>query len=157
MKSEIQVTHRANIVRGERNGLCYSKGSRSLALISMSALFSERCEVKLQERRREAFKHWQQVAISANGCGRGIVLLLCAMRLAMDREIVWMLKLIASSTLHKPIRHFETSTNKVFCLHHRTERWFKSWMKSKSLKTMVFNATLFRPRVLDWNTVLWLL
>ncbi|MBJ7536507.1 16S rRNA (uracil(1498)-N(3))-methyltransferase [Marinomonas transparens] len=73
-ESPIKVTIGQTLSRGERMDYAIQK-SVEAGVYAIQPLFSERCEVKLQENRIEKrIQHWQQIAISAaEQCGRGIV------------------------------------------------------------------------------------
>jgi 16S rRNA (uracil1498-N3)-methyltransferase len=73
-ESPIQVTIGQTLSRGERMDYAIQK-SVEAGVYAIQPLFSERCEVKLQDSRAEKRQqHWQQIAISAaEQCGRGVV------------------------------------------------------------------------------------
>lgn len=73
-ESPLKVSIGQTLSRGERMDYAIQK-SVEAGVYEIQPLFSERCEVKLQESRIEKrLQHWQQVAISAaEQCGRGTV------------------------------------------------------------------------------------
>lgn len=63
--SPLKITIGQSVSRGERMDYAVQK-TTELGLNSMTPLFSERCEVRLNNERQEKRRqHWQQVAISA--------------------------------------------------------------------------------------------
>lgn len=73
-ESPIKVTLGQTLSRGERMDYAVQKAVEA-GVYSIHPLFSERCEVKLNDSRIEKrVQHWQQIAISAaEQSGRGIV------------------------------------------------------------------------------------
>ncbi|BFM50250.1 16S rRNA (uracil(1498)-N(3))-methyltransferase [Marinomonas sp. THO17] len=73
-ESLVKVTIGQTLSRGERMDYAIQK-SVEAGVFAIQPLFSERCEVKLEDKRIEKrLAHWQQVAISATEqCGRGVV------------------------------------------------------------------------------------
>jgi len=73
-ESPIKVTIGQTLSRGERMDYAIQKAVEA-GVYSIQPLFSERCEVKLNDSRIEKrVQHWQQIAISAaEQSGRGIV------------------------------------------------------------------------------------
>ncbi|GAB3486547.1 16S rRNA (uracil(1498)-N(3))-methyltransferase [Marinomonas epiphytica] len=73
-ESPIKVTIGQTLSRGERMDYAIQKAVEA-GVYAIQPLFSERCEVKLQDNRIEKrVQHWQQVAISAaEQSGRGYV------------------------------------------------------------------------------------
>ncbi len=73
-ESPIKVTIGQTLSRGERMDYAIQK-SVEAGVYAIQPLFSERCEVKLNDSRIEKrVQHWQQIAISAaEQCGRGVI------------------------------------------------------------------------------------
>ena len=77
-ESPLRITIGQSISRGERMDYAIQKAVES-GVFKIQPLFSERCEVRLNDARMEKrVQHWQQVAISAaEQCGRGVVPEIC--------------------------------------------------------------------------------
>ncbi|MFT2111809.1 16S rRNA (uracil(1498)-N(3))-methyltransferase [Marinomonas sp. 2405UD68-3] len=73
-ESPIKVSLGQSLSRGERMDYAIQKAVEA-GVYSIQPLFSDRCEVKLNDSRIEKrVQHWQQIAISAaEQCGRGVV------------------------------------------------------------------------------------
>ncbi|MFT2099042.1 16S rRNA (uracil(1498)-N(3))-methyltransferase [Marinomonas sp. 2405UD66-6] len=118
-ESPIQVTIGQTLSRGERMDYAIQK-SVEAGVYAIQPLFSERCEVKLQDNRAEKRQlHWQQVAISAaEQCGRGVVPIVYPPINLAD----WldncneMLMLTLHHHSAKPINQFQYPENKQVCL-----------------------------------------
>ena len=118
-ESPIQVTIGQTLSRGERMDYAIQK-SVEAGVYAIQPLFSERCEVKLQDNRAEKRQqHWQQVAISAaEQCGRGVVPIVYPPINLAD----WldncneMLMLTLHHHSAKPINQFRCPENKQVCL-----------------------------------------
>lgn len=153
-ESPIQVTIGQTLSRGERMDYAIQKAVEA-GVYAIQPLFSERCEVKLQDSRAEKrLQHWQQVAISATEqCGRGIVPIVCA-PLELSYWIVncnEMLKLTLHHHSAKPIRHFERPTNNRVCLLIGPEGGLSS-DEVQLAENNGFNAISLGPRVLRTET-----
>tara|TARA_R110001599_G_scaffold17243_14_gene69266 strand:- start:8959 stop:9690 length:732 start_codon:yes stop_codon:yes gene_type:complete len=153
-ESPIQVTIGQTLSRGERMDYAIQKAVEA-GVYAIQPLFSERCEVKLQDSRAEKrLQHWQQVAISATEqCGRGIVPIVCA-PLELSDWIVncnEMLKLTLHHHSAKPIRHFEHPTNNRVCLLIGPEGGLSS-DEVQLAENNGFNAISLGPRVLRTET-----
>lgn len=153
-ESPIQVTIGQTLSRGERMDYAIQKAVEA-GVYAIQPLFSERCEVKLQDSRAEKrLQHWQQVAISATEqCGRGIVPIVCA-PLELSDWIVncnEMLKLTLHHHSAKPIRHFERPTNNRVCLLIGPEGGL-SRDEVQLAENNGFNAISLGPRVLRTET-----
>lgn len=73
-ESPLQITIGQSISRGERMDYAIQKAVEA-GVYRIQPLFSERCEVRLNDARLDKrLQHWQQVAVSAaEQCGRGVV------------------------------------------------------------------------------------
>ncbi|WP_257296657.1 16S rRNA (uracil(1498)-N(3))-methyltransferase [Endozoicomonas sp. YOMI1] len=138
--------------RGERMDYAIQKATEA-GVTSITPLWSERCEVKLNaERLDKRVKHWQQVAISAcEQCGRNIV-----------------------PTIHTPVKLEDWLTTRVtelsFVLHHRTREKLSGFAQPGSVSLLIgpeggltaqeielaeghrFNPLTLGPRVLRTET-----
>lgn len=105
--------------RGERMDYAIQKATE-MGVTSITPLFSERCEVKLNaERREKQHRRMQQIAISAcEQCGRNIVPVINPPMKMQD----WL-------TLR------ETELN--FVLHHRTEKKLDGYHKPASVSLLI--------------------
>ena len=153
-ESPIQVTIGQTLSRGERMDYAIQKAVEA-GVYAIQPLFSERCEVKLQDSRAEKrLQHWQQVAISATEqCGRGIVPIVCS-PLELSDWIVncnEMLKLTLHHHSAKPIRQFERPTNNRVCLLIGPEGGLSS-DEVQLAENNGFNAISLGPRVLRTET-----
>lgn len=153
-ESPIQVTVGQTLSRGERMDYAIQK-SVEAGIFAIQPLFSERCEVKLQDSRAEKrLQHWQQVATSAaEQCGRGIVPIVYP-----PIELTeWvsncneMLKLTLHHHSAKPIRHFEKPSNNRIALLIGPEGGLSEKEVQLSEKSG-FNAISLGPRVLRTET-----
>ncbi|MCB5161796.1 16S rRNA (uracil(1498)-N(3))-methyltransferase [Marinomonas algarum] len=118
-ESPIKVTIGQTLSRGERMDYAIQKAVEA-GVFAIQPLFSERCEVKLQDNRIEKrLQHWQQVAISAaEQCGRG-----CVPTVYPPIELVqWtekcnnMLKMTLHHHSAKPIRDRQKPTDNTVAL-----------------------------------------
>ncbi len=138
--------------RGERMDYAIQKATEA-GVTSITPLWSERCEVKLNaDRLDKRVRHWQQIAISAcEQCGRNIV-----------------------PTIHEPLRIEEwlsaRNTDLNFVLHHRTHEKLSGYEPPKSVSLLIgpeggltpqeiemaenhrFNSLALGPRVLRTET-----
>jgi len=153
-ESPIQVTIGQTLSRGERMDYAIQKAVEA-GVYAIQPLFSERCEVKLQDGRAEKrLLHWQQVAISAaEQCGRGVVPIISPpIELA---EWVTTCKDMLKLTLHhhsaKPIRNLEQPVNNRVCLLIGPEGGLSSNEVQLS-ENNDFNAITLGPRVLRTET-----
>lgn len=153
-ESPIQVTIGQTLSRGERMDYAVQKAVEA-GVYAIQPLFSERCEVKLQDSRAEKrLQHWQQVAISAaEQCGRGVVPIVHPpIELS---EWVTNCKDMLKLTLHhhsaKPIRQFEQPANKQVCLLIGPEGGL-SQNEVQLSENNGFNAITLGPRVLRTET-----
>ncbi|WP_067515672.1 16S rRNA (uracil(1498)-N(3))-methyltransferase [Endozoicomonas ascidiicola] len=138
--------------RGERMDYAIQKATEA-GVTSITPLWSERCEVKLNaERLDKRVKHWQQIAISAcEQCGRNII-----------------------PVIHPPVKLEEwlstRKTNLNFVLHHRTKEQLSGYEAPDSVSLLIgpeggltadeivmaeqkqFNPLALGPRVLRTET-----
>lgn len=105
--------------RGERMDYAIQKATE-MGVTSITPLFSERCEVKLNaERQEKQRRRMQQIAISAcEQCGRNIVPVINP-----------------SIKLQKWLESRETELN--FVLHHRTEKKLDGYDKPASVSLLI--------------------
>ncbi|PYF78887.1 16S rRNA m(3)U-1498 methyltransferase [Marinomonas alcarazii] len=153
-ESPIQVTVGQTLSRGERMDYAIQK-SVEAGVFAIQPLFSERCEVKLQDSRAEKrLQHWQQVAISAaEQCGRGIVPTVYP-PIELTEWITncnEMLKLTLHHHSAKPIRQFEKPSNNRIALLIGPEGGLSEKEVQLSEKSG-FNAISLGPRVLRTET-----
>ena len=153
-ESPIQVTIGQSLSRGERMDYAIQK-SVEAGVYAIQPLFSERCEVKLQDNRAEKRQqHWQQVAISAaEQCGRGIVPVVHSPILLTD----WldncndMLRFTLHHHCAKPInQHKKPDNNKVALLIGPEGGLSEKEVQLSENKG--FNAITLGPRVLRTET-----
>jgi 16S rRNA (uracil1498-N3)-methyltransferase len=153
-ESPIQVTIGQTLSRGERMDYAIQK-SVEAGVYAIQPLFSERCEVKLQENRAEKRQqHWQQVAISAaEQCGRGLVpIVYPPMELVDWLEVCNdMLKLTLHHHSAKPINQFQCPQNNRVCLLIGPEGGL-SENEVQLTENKGFNAITLGPRVLRTET-----
>jgi 16S rRNA (uracil1498-N3)-methyltransferase len=153
-ESPIQVTLGQTLSRGERMDYAVQKAVEA-GVYAIQPLFSERCEVKLQDSRAEKrLLHWQQVAISAaEQCGRGIVPIVYPPVELSDWVVNCneMLKLTLHHHSAKPIRQFEQPTNNCIALLVGPEGGLTEKEVQLSEKSG-FNAITLGPRVLRTET-----
>lgn len=153
-ESPILVTVGQTLSRGERMDYAIQK-SVEAGVFAIQPLFSERCEVKLQDSRAEKRQqHWQQVAISAaEQCGRGVVPIVHPpIELS---EWVSNCNEMLTLTLHhhsaKPIRQYEKPSNNQVALLIGPEGGLSEKEVQLSEKSG-FNAITLGPRVLRTET-----
>lgn len=153
-ESPLQVTIGQSLSRGERMDYAIQKAVEA-GVYAIQPLFSERCEVKLQDNRIEKRQqHWQQIAISAaEQCGRGIVPTVYPPIILSD----WLTKCneVLKLTLHhhseKPIRQLECPKNNQIFLLIGPEGGLSEKEVQLSEKKG-FNAITLGPRVLRTET-----
>jgi 16S rRNA (uracil1498-N3)-methyltransferase len=153
-ESPIQVTIGQTLSRGERMDYAIQK-SVEAGVFAIQPLFSERCEVKLQESRAEKRQqHWQQVAISAaEQCGRGMVPIVYAPMELHEwvEKCNEMLKLTLHHHSAKPISQYEKPSNNRVALLIGPEGGLSEKEVQLSEKAG-FNAITLGPRVLRTET-----
>lgn len=153
-ESPLKVTIGQSLSRGERMDYAIQKAVES-GVYAIQPLFSERCEVKLQDSRAEKRQqHWQQVAISAaEQCGRGIVPTVHSPIELND----WVGKCneVLKLTLHhhsaKPISQLECPNNNQIYLLIGPEGGL-SEKEVQLSESKGFNAITLGPRVLRTET-----
>jgi len=153
-ESPIQVTIGQTLSRGERMDYAIQK-SVEAGVFAIQPLFSERCEVKLQDNRAEKrLQHWQQVAISAaEQCGRGVVPVVYP-PMELNEWVVnckEMLKLTLHHHSAKPIRQYEKPSNNQVALLIGPEGGL-SEKEVQLSENSGFNAITLGPRVLRTET-----
>ena len=153
-ESPIKVTIGQTLSRGERMDYAIQK-SVEAGVFAIQPLFSERCEVKLQDSRAEKRQqHWQQVAISAaEQCGRGVVPVVYP-PMELNEWIAncnEMLKLTLHHHSAKPIRQYEKPANNQVALLIGPEGGLTEKEVQLSEKSG-FNAITLGPRVLRTET-----
>lgn len=118
-ESPLKIELGQSLSRGERMDYAIQKATEA-GVTSITPLFSERCEVKLNaERQEKQQKRWQQIAVSAcEQCGRNVV-----------------------PVINKPVRVEEwlesRNTKLNFVLHHRTERRLDGYDKPASVSLLI--------------------
>lgn len=153
-ESAIKVTIGQTLSRGERMDYAIQK-SVEAGVYAIQPLFSERCEVKLEDKRIEKrLAHWQQVAISAaEQCGRGVVPEV-RMPVALEEwlpECNEMLKFTLHHHSAKPIKHYRLETDQQICLLIGPEGGLTEHEVQLSEK-QGFNPITLGPRVLRTET-----
>ena len=153
-ESPIQVTVGQTLSRGERMDYAIQKAVEA-GVFAIQPLFSQRCEVKLQDNRAEKRQqHWQQVATSAaEQCGRGIVPVVYP-PIELTEWILncnEMLKLTLHHHSAKPIRQFEKPINNRIALLIGPEGGL-SEKEVQLSENAGFNAISLGPRVLRTET-----
>lgn len=153
-ESPLKVTIGQTLSRGERMDYAIQKAVES-GVYEIQPLFSERCEVKLQEGRLEKrLQHWQQVAISAaEQCGRGVVPEIKE-PIALTEWIKncnEMLKLTLHHHSAKPIDQFQCPDNQQIALLIGPEGGLTE-QEVELAKEQGFNAIALGPRVLRTET-----
>ncbi|MFK0572117.1 16S rRNA (uracil(1498)-N(3))-methyltransferase [Endozoicomonas sp.] len=152
VQSPLTIDLGQTLSRGERMDYAIQKATEA-GVTSITPLWTERCEVKLNaERLDKRVKHWQQIAISAcEQCGRNIV-----------------------PAIHTPVRVDEwlstRNTDLNFVLHHRTREKLSGYELPKSVSLLIgpegglttqeiamaekhrFNPLALGPRVLRTET-----
>ena len=118
-ESPLQVTIGQSISRGERMDYAIQKAVES-GVYKIQPLFSERCEVRLNDARLEKrVQHWQQVAISAaEQSGRGVVPEV-GFPIALEgwvKECKDMLKLALHHHSARPLNEFKQPNNQQVAL-----------------------------------------
>ncbi|MBR7889636.1 16S rRNA (uracil(1498)-N(3))-methyltransferase [Marinomonas sp. A79] len=153
-ESPIRVTIGQTLSRGERMDYAIQK-SVEAGVYAIQPLFSERCEVKLQDSRAEKRQqHWQQVAISAaEQCGRGWVPTVHAPIELNDwvEKCNNMLKLTLHHHSAKPIRLFEKPNHNDIALLIGPEGGLTENEVQHAEKSG-FSAITLGPRVLRTET-----
>lgn len=153
-ESPLKVTIGQTLSRGERMDYAIQKAVES-GVYQIQPLFSERCEVKLQDERLEKrLLHWQQVAISAaEQCGRGIVPTIKKPINIVDWVINCneMLKLTLHHHSAKPIAQYEQPNNSQIALLIGPEGGLTE-QEVAYAKEHGFNAIALGPRVLRTET-----
>ncbi|WP_421846922.1 16S rRNA (uracil(1498)-N(3))-methyltransferase [Marinomonas sp.] len=153
-ESPIQVTIGQTLSRGERMDYAIQK-SVEAGVFAIQPLFSERCEVKLQDSRAEKRQqHWQQVAISAaEQCGRAIVPIVHPPIELSEwvEKCNEMLKLTLHHHSAKAISQYEKPTNNRVVLLIGPEGGLTEKEVQLSEKSG-FNAITLGPRVLRTET-----
>ncbi|MFD1382809.1 16S rRNA (uracil(1498)-N(3))-methyltransferase [Rhodanobacter aciditrophus] len=153
-ESPLQVTIGQSISRGERMDYAVQKAVEA-GVFKIQPLFSERCEVKLNDARIEKrVQHWQQVAISAaEQCGRGIV-----PEVAMPMPLAnWlqtcdnMLKLTLHHHSARPIREYTLPESKQVALLIGPEGGLTEQEVNRAQEAE-FRAIALGPRVLRTET-----
>ncbi len=151
-QSPLTIELGQTLSRGERMDYAIQKATEA-GVTSITPLWSERCEVKLNaERLDKRVKHWQQVAISAcEQCGRNIV-----------------------PIIHIPVKLEDwlstRATELNFVLHHRTREKLSGYEQPRSVSLLIgpegglavqeielaeryrFNPLALGPRVLRTET-----
>jgi len=153
-ESPIQVTIGQTLSRGERMDYAIQKAVEA-GVYAIQPLFSERCEVKLQNDRVEKrLQHWQQIAISAaEQCGRGIIPIVYPPKELNNwvGECNEMLKLALHHHSAKPITNFEHPSNNQVCLLIGPEGGLTE-NEVQLAENKGFNAITLGPRVLRTET-----
>lgn len=153
-ESPLKVTIGQSISRGERMDYAVQKAVEA-GVYKIQPLFSERCEVKLNDARIEKrVQHWQQVAISAaEQCGRGVVpevtmpMPLTDWLLTCDN----MLKLTLHHHSARPIREYTMHETKQIALLIGPEGGLTE-QEVGDAKNAGFQAIALGPRVLRTET-----
>ncbi|MBM6550532.1 16S rRNA (uracil(1498)-N(3))-methyltransferase [Marinomonas ostreistagni] len=153
-ESPLRVTIGQTISRGERMDYAVQKAVEAGAY-RIQPLFSERCEVRLNDARIEKrVQHWQQVAISAaEQSGRGIVPEVCT-PLQLDdwvKKCNDMLKLTLHHHSAQPLRQFKARENNQLALLIGPEGGLTEDEVSLA-KANDFHAIALGPRVLRTET-----
>lgn len=153
-ESPLQVTIGQTISRGERMDYAIQKAVES-GVYKIQPLFSERCEVRLNDARLEKrVQHWQQVAISAaEQCGRGTVPEVCAPLQLHDwvKKCNDMLKLTLHHHSARPLSQFNCPENNKLALLVGPEGGLTE-DEVEQAKAHDFNAIALGPRVLRTET-----
>ncbi|TYL49190.1 16S rRNA (uracil(1498)-N(3))-methyltransferase [Marinomonas sp. IMCC 4694] len=153
-ESPIKVIIGQTLSRGERMDYAIQK-SVEAGVYAIQPLFSERCEVKLQDSRAEKrLQHWQQVAISAaEQCGRGYVPIVHSPIDLTDwvQKCNNMLKLTLHHHSARPIRQCEKPDNNTVALLIGPEGGLTEKEVQLAEKSG-FNAITLGPRVLRTET-----
>ncbi|AEF56421.1 16S rRNA (uracil(1498)-N(3))-methyltransferase [Marinomonas posidonica] len=153
-ESAVKVTIGQTLSRGERMDYAIQK-SVEAGVFAIQPLLSERCEVKLEDKRmQKRLSHWQQVATSAaEQCGRGIVPIVHP-----PLELTeWvgdcndMLKFTLHHHSAKPIKQFDLPTHKHIALLIGPEGGLTENEVQHSEK-QGFNPITLGPRVLRTET-----
>lgn len=153
-ESPLRVTIGQSISRGERMDYAIQKAVES-GVYQIQPLFSERCEVRLNDARLEKrVQHWQQVAISAaEQSGRGIVPEICFPIALQD----WvcncneMLKLALHHHSARPLNQFNQPDNQEIALLIGPEGGL-SQAEVDLAEQYDFSAVALGPRVLRTET-----
>ncbi|TDO97593.1 16S rRNA (uracil(1498)-N(3))-methyltransferase [Marinomonas balearica] len=153
-ESPLKVTIGQSLSRGERMDYAIQKAVES-GVFQIQPLFSERCEVKLQDDRIEKrLKHWQQVSISAaEQCGRGIVPKILSPINLLDwvEKCNDLLKLTLHHHCAQPIQHFEPPKENDIALLIGPEGGLTETEVTKACQ-FGFQAIALGPRVLRTET-----
>ncbi|MBJ7551094.1 16S rRNA (uracil(1498)-N(3))-methyltransferase [Marinomonas ostreistagni] len=153
-ESPLKVTIGQSISRGERMDYAVQKAVEA-GVYKIQPLFSERCEVRLNDARLEKrVQHWQQVAISAaEQSGRGIVPEVC-FPIELEKWVPDcndMLKLTLHHHSPRPLSDFAEPTNKQIALLIGPEGGL-SETEVALAKQYGFSAIALGPRVLRTET-----
>ncbi|WCN11114.1 16S rRNA (uracil(1498)-N(3))-methyltransferase [Marinomonas mediterranea] len=153
-ESPLKVTIGQSLSRGERMDYAIQKAVES-GVFRIQPLFSERCEVKLQEDRMEKrLKHWQQVAISATEqCGRGVVPKILEPINLLDwvEKCNEMLKITLHHHSAKPIHDFERPPENSIALLIGPEGGLTD-IEVEKASLFGFQSIALGPRVLRTET-----
>lgn len=153
-ESPLQVTIGQSISRGERMDYAVQKAVES-GVYKIQPLFSERCEVRLNDARLEKrVQHWQQVAISAaEQSGRGVVPVVCFPIALEDwvKECNDMLKLALHHHSARPLNEFKQPNNQQVALLIGPEGGL-SETEVALAEAQGFAAVALGPRVLRTET-----
>ncbi|ETX12046.1 16S rRNA methyltransferase [Marinomonas ushuaiensis DSM 15871] len=153
-ESPIQVTIGQTLSRGERMDYAIQKAVEA-GVYAIQPLFSERCEVKLQNDRVEKrLQHWQQIAISAaEQCGRGIIPIVHPPKELHNwvGECNEMLKFTLHHHSAKPIANFARPSGNQICLLIGPEGGLTE-NEVQLAEKKGFNAITLGPRVLRTET-----
>lgn len=153
-ESPLKVTVGQTLSRGERMDYAIQK-SVEAGVYAIQPLFSERCEVKLNDSRIEKrLNHWQQVAISAaEQSGRGIVPKVYP-PIALDSWVAECSDLLKFTLHHhsaKPLKNFTCPANNYISLLIGPEGGLTEEEVKLSI-THDFNPIALGPRVLRTET-----
>lgn len=153
-ESPLLVTIGQSISRGERMDYAVQKAVEA-GVYKIQPLFSERCEVRLNDNRIEKrVQHWQQVAISAaEQCGRGVVPEVCQ-PIALTEWVAQcneMLKLTLHHHIPQPLAQFTPPDNHQIALLIGPEGGLSEEEVDKA-KSSGFQAIALGPRVLRTET-----
>ncbi|SBT17281.1 Ribosomal RNA small subunit methyltransferase E [Marinomonas gallaica] len=153
-ESPVLVTIGQSISRGERMDYAIQKAVES-GVYKIQPLFSERCEVRLNDARLEKrVQHWQQVAISAaEQSGRGIVPEVCFPIDLQDwvSNCNEMLKLTLHHHSARPLNQFTQPDNQKIALLIGPEGGL-SEAEVGLAEQQGFSAIALGPRVLRTET-----
>lgn len=153
-ESPLKVTIGQSISRGERMDYAVQKAVEA-GVYRIQPLFSERCEVRLNDARLEKrVQHWQQVAISAaEQSGRGVVPEVC-FPIPLEEWVVNcndMLKLTLHHHSARPLQDFSEPKNQQIALLIGPEGGL-SEDEVRFAQQHQFSAIALGPRVLRTET-----